>query len=320
MKIKVISSWRDWLLPNRLVWNGVEFTRDPECDDYDWLVVYDEIPKTLNWVDLKCPRSHTILVTQEPPSIKVYPPPYTKQFRYVLTTHDPNVLRHPGWRRGTGCLIWMNGHSVEENSACRPYEKTNLISAVCSAKQQRHTEHYKRYCLLSYLRQNLPGFEWWGAGIKDLKYKCDALDTYRYHIAIENHIHPYHWTEKISDSILCGCLTFYAGDPALGQVLPPRCFIRIPIDDPPEALRIIREAIREDEYSKRKEDIEAARRLLVERYNLWQQVLDVIAAHTEEGDSAQNAGRLYNRHYQRRNPVNLIREGLEIARVRLFHR
>lgn len=325
MKIKVISSWSPSLLPDLVEWDGVQFTRDPECKDYDWLMVYDEMPRDLNFEELSCPRSHTILVTQEPPTIKIYPPAYTKQFGYVLTTHDPDILRHPHYRRGTGCLVWMNNHSIEENRRLPQYEKTEMVSAVCSAKKHTHTEHSKRYKLLHHLLENLPGFVWWGEGINPIRYKYEAMDTYRYHVAIENHVHPYHWTEKISDALLSGCLPFYSGDPALEQVLPPRSFIRIPADDPEETLRIIKEAIENDEYSKRKDDIEAARRLLVERYNLWSQVLLLIAEHEREhsGETEpepKRAERICNRRYMRLNPIVGLINFWNILRIKLFHR
>lgn len=284
-------------------------------------MVYDEVPHCPGYEQLACPRSHTILVTQEPPTIKLYSPAYTSQFGYVLTTHDPTVLRHPGYRRSAGCFVWMNGHSIDENRRCIQYEKTQLISAICSAKQHTHTEHAKRYRTLSYLNDNIPGFVWRGIGINPIDKKYEALDSFRYHIAIENHVHPYHWSEKLTDALLCGCLPFYAGDPALERILPPQSFIRIPIDKPEEALHIIREAIANDEYTKRKEAIETARHLLLERYNLWQQCIDIAVNHEDTPSNEQEnrrTQRLYSRRVLRRNPLNLLREGMDLARVRLF--
>lgn len=44
MKIKVLSNWMTAWLPEHVAWQGAEFTRDPACRDYDWLLVYDEMP------------------------------------------------------------------------------------------------------------------------------------------------------------------------------------------------------------------------------------------------------------------------------------
>ena len=114
---------------------------------------------------------------------------------------------------------------------------------------------------------------------------------------------------------LCLTLPFYAGDPKLEQVLPPESFIRIPVDDPPEALRIIKSAVENDEYSRRLPALVEARRLVIERYNLYSQVLQVVAEHEAAATSERPAGRIYNRHYLRRNPANLLEEAFNKLRV-----
>lgn len=147
--------------------------------------------------------------------------------------------------------------------------------------------------------------------------RYEALDAYKYHIAVENTVSNYHWSEKLSDSIMSYCLTFYSGDPKLEQILPPRSFIRIPIDNPPEALRIIQEAIRNNEYEKRLPDILEARKLLIERYNMYSQILAVIAEHEKQYGVPTEPCKpwtLYERHYLRRNPINAIGEFIHLMR------
>lgn len=322
MRIKILTPWslpqfNGRFFPSPMEWDGAEFVCDPDCREYDWLVVYDEVPRRKRVEELACPASHTILVTQEPDSIKIYPPCYTRQFNYVITTHDPQVLRHPGYRRGAGAIVWLNGRSPLENRACRDYPKSKTLSCIFSTKRMTHTLHSKRMDFIEYIEAHEPSLERFGRGIREIRNKYDALDAYRYHIAIENQCRPYHWTEKLPDSILSLCLTFYAGDPKIGCVLPPESFIPVPIDDPPAALAIIQEAIADNAYEKRLPAIREARRLLCERYNLWNRILDVVAEH-ENKQLPETSGRtrIYDRHYLRRNPVHLISEGLELARVR----
>lgn len=319
MKIKVLSTWSPDFLQNHLKLDGVEFTRDEACRDYDWLVVYDEIPRKQKVVDVYCPPEHTILVTQEPPAIKVHALCYTHQFNYMLTTHSPELCRHKGYRRGAGCLIGMTGHKFEELMEFPERPKSELISAVCSRKLMTHTEHNKRHHLFEYLLANLPGFSWRGKGINPIDHKYEALDAFKYHVVIENVTQDYHWSEKLADSIMSLCLTFYSGDPKLEQILPPESIIRIPNDDPPRALAIIQEAIANNEYEKRLPAIREARRLLVERYNLYSQILSVIAEHEEKNGSQPRPDKpwkLYERHYMRRNPLNALGEMWHLLRCR----
>lgn len=310
--------------------HGCVFKNDAHCRDYDWAVVYDDFPRAdvgsirREREPLACPPEQTILVTAEPPSIKIYPQVYTRQFGYVLTTHDSRFLPHPNRRVGRGCLYWMAGYPLREALEMPDYLKTRLISTVCSAKQQKHTQHYLRYRTIDYLARHLDNLDWYGWGVRELDLKYEALSPYRYHIAAENYIAENHWTDKISDTLLGLCLTFYAGDPALGSVLPPESFIPIPIDDPPRALGIIRRAISGNEYEKRLPAIREARRLVVERYNFYAQIAQLIREHECRGSLAPPprlpGGLLRGRHALRKNPLHAVSEGYEICRCRLLAR
>ena len=304
-------------------WDDCLFIQDAECRDYDWAVVYDDMPRRdvgtiRNETEvLCCPPERTILVTAEPPSIKIYPKIFTRQFGYVLTTHAARFLPHGHHRYGHGCLHWMADYALEEVLAMPEYPKSRILSTVCSSKQQKHTQHYRRYLLTKYLAEQLPELDWYGRGVRELNRKYDALNAYKYHIAVENYLNDYHWTDKISDPILGLCLTFYAGDPKLGNYLPPESFIPIPLDDPPEALRIIREAIDNNEYEKRLPAIREARRLIVTKYNMYAQVVDLIHEHMAKPEAAQDAvvpgATLRGRHTLRRCPLKALSEFVQLA-------
>lgn len=305
--------------------DGCLFIFDPSCREYDWFVLYDDMPRrdcgTIHKEveKLCCPKSHTILITQEPPSIKIYPRCYTHQFGYVLSTHLADSLSHPALKLSCGALHPYNGRSWKENLSMTVYDKTELLSTVCSAKQMKHTEHHSRYVLTKYISEHLPEMHWFGRGVRPLENKYDVLDSYKYHIAIENYIHPYHWTDKIIDPLLSHCLTFYAGDPKLGEFLPPESFIPIPLHDPEVALGIIREAIENNEYEKRLPAIMEARRLLVTKYNTLQRVTDIIHEHKDLPGQEKGGSVLKGRHALRKNPFNLISEAVDNLRYKLSH-
>ena len=252
---------------------------DPACEDYDWLVVFDELP--VNDVELRCPRERTMLVTWEPVSIKGYSRGYTRQFGHLLTNRPPEAERHPHYHLGRGYFLSFVPDAPTGIGTVAP-GKVKTVSAVCSNKQMRHTAHNARFELMRELSRAIPGFDWYGRGVRPLEKKSDALIPYRYHVAVENHIAVHHWTEQVSDAFLCECLPFYAGDPELGQVLPPESFIPIPIDDPEAAADIIRSAIANDEYAKRLDAILEAKRRISTEYNFISQVLKVVKGEADQ--------------------------------------
>ncbi len=259
-------------------WGGrFRFVCDPACRDYDWLCVYDELPNAYPGVvrgrmRVECPRGRTILATQEPVSVKFYNKAYTRQFGVLLTNRPPEAEGHPGYVKGEGYMVWYTGRSFAGERAHEVPEKTKVLSAVYSAKRMAHTRHADRYRFLELLRREVSGFDWFGKGVKPIEEKSDALDGYKYTIAFENHIGAGHWTEKLSDALVAGCLPFYAGDPEVGRILPPDCFIPIPADDPDAALAIVKKAIAEGEYGRRRDAIMKARELLMTKYNLFAQI------------------------------------------------
>ncbi len=334
MKVKIISGWRrletGGFLPTYQEWDDIVFTSEPDCRDYDWALVYDDFPRgnfgsTVDELEhIPCSPENTILVTCEPPTIKLYTRPYVSQFAYVISTHLPRYLTHPHRVHAPGCLLWCAQYPMKDALAMHQFEKPRLLSTVCSSKQQGHTMHGTRYEAVRYLAENLPDMDWFGYGVRDLELKHNALIPYRYHLSAENYVGEYHWTDKIADPLLCECLTFYAGDPKLAEVFPEESFIPIPLGDKEATLAIVREAIANNEYEKRLPALREARRLLVQKYNLFAQVSKLIHEVTEERRAAGKpiegqgkGGVLRGRHRLRRNPFYAIEEGIALMRNKL---
>jgi len=268
---------------------GYVFTGDAACRDYDWLVVYDEMPKKDigsfkgGYEPLACPRERTILLTCEPVSIKSYSRSYVMQFGHLLTNRPPEAENHPHYHLGRGYYRWFIDRSYNECLSNVIPPKTKLVSVVCSSKRMRHTQHDARYRLTEALVSAMPEMEWYGHGVRGFDKKYEVLEPYKYHVTIENHIAPHHWSEKLSDAFLAECLPLYAGDPIANEVFPPESFIPIPIDDPAKAVEIVKAAIADGEYEKRRDAILEAKRLVLEKYNFWAQIIELIKS--EEGQS-----------------------------------
>lgn len=304
-------------------WGRCQFVFDPEVRDYDWLVAYDDLP-TGSSEKLICPRGNTLLITMEPSSVKLYGASFLRQFGVVLTSQEPWAIRQPHAIYSQAGLRWYYGigkdtvRDYDALVAMPPPEKSAAISTVCSSKQQGHTLHRKRYQFIQWLREQLPEMEVFGHGVRFIDDKADAVDTYRCHIAIENHIATHHWTEKLADCYLGWSLPIYHGCPNAAEYFPEDSFVPIDIKNPDAALIAIRAAMAPGEYERRLPAIHEARRRVLEEYNLFAVLSRMIEARpvsTTEEDVV-----LHSRHALRRTHLMfpLIELGWEKIRCRFL--
>lgn len=322
----IFLGWRRFLPHGDPTLGGCRFLFHRDEPDYDWLVVYDDLPATggeriTRWSEsLACPRNHTLLITTEPSSIKTYGRAFTRQFGWVLTSQEPWAMRHPGAiYRQTGLIRFYEGeHDDIVNNHSE--NKSATISTVCSSKQQRHTLHRARYDFTQKLKKALPELEVFGHGVRPIARKNEALDAFRYHVAIENHVAPHHWTEKLADSFLGLCLPFYFGCPNTTDYFPPDSFIPIDITRFDESLDRIRNSIANDEYSRRLPAIREARRLVIEEYSTFPQLARLITErHSSEAAKPEPGAQLLSRHAIRAGPRQSIGFAIEKLATRLRH-
>lgn len=256
-------------------WGNCVFTFDPEDSRYDWLVVYNDMPSYRLEEKLACAHPNTLLITTEPSTIKSYGPGYLRQFGYVLTSQESWAIRHPGKVYSQPALQWYYGlgtkrmKTYDEMLSCPPTDKIKLIATVCSNKQQNHTLHNRRYGFTQELNAVMPELDIFGHGVVEIDDKAQALDAYRYHVAIENFIGEHHWTEKLSDVFLGHALPFYCGCTNVYDYFPEESLIPIDIFDSEGSIATIQKAIRDGEYDRRIAAIQEARRRVLEEYNLF---------------------------------------------------
>ncbi len=263
-------------------WGDCDFIFDPACREYDWLVVYDDLPRQHSPEPLACPRANTLLLTGEPSSITHYGDAFLRQFGHVLTSQEPWAIARQGVIRRQAGLLWYYGGpdgrgSYDALAKAPPPEKTKLISTVCSIKAMRHTLHSRRLDFTKRLMADMPELDVFGYGMGHLDNKADAIDPYRYHLAIENHSCPHHWTEKLADAFLGYALPIYFGCTNLDEYFPPGSYINIDIRDYDKARAEIQRIIHSDEYERRLPAIIEARRLVLDRHATFPQLASLIA-------------------------------------------
>ena len=300
----------------------IEWILEPDCSHYDWLVVYDDLPLApgggnSQWeAKLACPRENTLLITAEPATIKVYGKAFLAQFGHVLTSQEPWAIPHPNPIFSQCGLLWFYGKSHREAAADFPTQKSLNFSTVCSSKQQRHTLHSLRHEFTCRLKNEIPELEVFGHGHRFIQSKVEALDPFRYHLAIENHHAPHHWTEKLADTFLGGCLPFYFGCPNVFDYFPEESLIPLDIRDFEGSLQIIQKAISDKAYENRLPAIREARRLVLEEYALYPMLSRLIPGLHQAAKKAVAKESILSRHaWRKRHPLQALAYGLERLRI-----
>ena len=321
------TNYEFWLkmFPNRApCWGGCDFIFDQNCRDYDWLVVYDDLPRSgnerfPNWAEkLPCAAANTLLITCEPSTIKNYGRGFVDQFGWILSSQEAWAINHPRVILSQTGYVWHYGitdarGSYDALSKQSPLPKSLPISTVCSNKRMRYTLHHARYEFTQELKTSLPALEIFGHGVRHVHDKADAIDPYELHLAIENHQCPNHWTEKLTDPFLGFCLPIYHGCPNTLDYFPEESHISISIHNPDEAYERIRQAIRDHEYAKRLPAIREARRLILHEYGLFPLLARLIAErHQIRADAPGPSQTIFSRWALRgKQPVTAVLEAVE---------
>ena len=142
--------------------------------------------------------------------------------------------------------------------------RQNKMATICS-KKNFDEGHLLRNKFIKYMestsqdtmslidvfgRENFHEFKSY-KGVVPNDNKYNVYSEYKYCLAFENNSEHNYATEKIWEGILCETLCFYWGCPNLEDYIDEKAFVRLPLENEAEALKIIQQAIQEDWYSMR---------------------------------------------------------------------
>lgn len=285
-RIALFDMFPEWPLAGqtpagRLRWGDAEFAINPEHGAFDGCVVFDGL---LADTDITCPPDRSVFIAGEPPSIKHYHPRFLAQFHSVVTClsdtpHPRKLHREHGFPWHFGVARMAGGRvarwDYDALTSARPAAKTKLISVIVSDKAIT-PGHRNRRALVARLREHFgDAIDIFGRGVRDLPDKADGILPYRYHVALENSEFPDYWTEKLADSFLGRAHPFYWGCPNIARYFPADSLTAINIYDADSVIATIEQAIAEQRFEKSIAAVEAARSLVLDRYNLFALAADL---------------------------------------------
>ncbi|MBD8891924.1 hypothetical protein [Roseibium litorale] len=233
------------------IWEDFRFVTGDTEHQADWFIGYDEpVPGCLTHL----PLERRILITSEPYTIKYYPPVFLQQFGTVVSMAP---IRGVSGRMvlGTGGLPWMYG--LDQKPAPMPWQelvagsqvaKTGEMSVVCSTKKMNLNQH-RRLRFLGMLKEALGDrLTLFGRGSNPIEDKSDAINSFRYHLVLENNLIDNGWTEKLADPILGGAFPIVSGGENLADYFDPEGFRLIDTRKPRAAVETVLRILEEDPF------------------------------------------------------------------------
>ena len=246
-------------------------------DNYDYLVVIDCCYRHFDNKGKKIPyfdESKAIVFLAEPQHLRDRYPKHIYDYR----DYDKRFLR----QYFQNCMWGWLGYNITQLINWE-FPKTKEFSTIISANCITEG-HLKR---LLFLRDYLSKIdildhfgderEKIGCFTTDTKFsknykgyidcKQKALTNYRYSFNSENGFENDYITEKLTDIILCEALPFYSGAPNIFKYFSEKAIINLNLDDPENALYIIKKSIRENEYAKRIDYIKQEKLKIINELN-----------------------------------------------------
>jgi hypothetical protein len=275
-KYKLVCNWdssenlyNNW---QRMQSSGVVDLEYTKGDDHDFLVV-------INKPNCEYNPSNTIVYRMEP---------YIQSNNFYNDwIHHPKsefmyFLEHDEFRNNTEW--WLSGPINNVTiTICKYFDN---ISTVVSS-QYDMVGHKFRIDFIKYFQEHSKiAIDVFGYENKfDLqnykgplpqRKKNQGIFPYMYTLAVENCDITNYFTEKLYDAIIGECLCFYWGCNNVEEFINPQAFIRLDKDDFPKSLKIIEDAINNNEWYNRIDIIREEKQKIIDHFNIFTRTSSLI--------------------------------------------
>lgn len=280
-KIKILCTWtnntKEYFkkqLKDEKNWDDFILTNDKYADFY---VIINDI--NLNEKDLYYEENKTIYLTMEPSFSR-----WRNNFNKYVNSNT-NIYYHN--INGLEWWISKNYNQLLDFNIT----KTKNMSCILSNNYSSYY-HKKRVNFLKYL-DKLNEIYLFGRvdtsiqesytiinSLKNYKGKLnskeDGLFPYKYTFVCENAKENNYFTEKIADGILSECLCFYCGCPNISEFINKNAYIIIDLENPEEAIKIITNSIKTNQWEKRIKYIKEAKMKILNELQLIPTIVNII--------------------------------------------
>ncbi len=225
---------------------------------------------------------------------------------------EPKMETHPGWAQFCTMMnnvnpLYNGSHSLQMNNVewhlsktynelcneenTRPSKVYDKVLSVVVSDRCVDEGHKLRLDLIKDLDKRTDlGFDLHIYGkCKSLNFKNykgelpratkdDGIFPYKYHFNAENHSYDNYITEKFTDGIIGETLFFYWGCTNTEKYYDKNCFIKFSLkpEDREKDISILKEAITNDEWSKRIDIIRKEKKKMYKVYNMYPRIESIL--------------------------------------------
>ena len=227
-------------------------------DDYTHVIIANTAMPQLK---PSIPKSHVIGLAYEPPPFLGLTPQFVEYARKYIGTYyigekgnlpEPFV-EHYGYMWHITPLYTL------------PSTKHNLISIMVSQKTNAPGHQYRHALVQQILRSDLP-IDIYGRGCR--YYKADSrikgdfterepYESYQFHICIENFQTPHYFSEKITNTLLCGTTPIYWGAKHIHDYFP--TMVHVLSGNVQEDMKLLHELVKNPDAFRKMIDVSAVK-------------------------------------------------------------
>ncbi|WP_238704928.1 glycosyltransferase family 10 domain-containing protein [Parasedimentitalea marina] len=133
------------------------------------------------------------------------------RFHKVLAAVEDDLIAHI-----PNGVFFPFGSTWVDNVDSLDLTKSRMTSLIASAKRSQ-PGHLVRHNIVDWARANEMDLVALGGGYHPFENKHEGLAPYRFSVVIENSNETNYFTEKLIDTILCGCVPIYLGCPNIDR-------------------------------------------------------------------------------------------------------
>ena len=287
-RIKLLCNWTSseelckcWskMSQRNCTWNNLQITH--EDNNIDYHVIINKPQPNSKYIVNK-----TIVFRMEPDTetSSHWNDWYNSKDDFMYFLDLSKFRNNSEWHLG----LWYDEIKMDMNDQIEECElkKTKVLSTVLSSLYQMEG-HRKRIDFVKYLQTNNVDIDVYGRdnlfGLQnhkgELPYhnKAAGILPYKYTFIAENCSMNNYFTEKLLDPILGDTVCFYWGCPNVDRFIDNRAYIKLDLNNFEESMKIVKQSIDNDEWSKRIPIIKKEQKKIIEHYSFFPRIEGLIA-------------------------------------------